>query len=145
MAMKHVLVVEDDISYRPFWEAVLNESYAPYELDWETTENGAETLLRDAFRNNRPYDLVISDVLLADADTGVELWRRYGESTGRFVLVSGMGKSEFENMVAKDSNKNLSQPVFLEKPLSAQKCKQMVRDISAGGTHESVRVSNDGQ
>lgn len=120
-----ILVVEDDTTYRPFWESVLNSCFSSYELDWETTEKGAETLLRHAYRRNRPYDLVVADVFLAGSETGIDLWSRYGEATDNFIFVSGMPADRFVSLMALD----YGYPVYLQKPLSAQVCKEIVSSL----------------
>src|SRR6478735_103819 len=70
------LVVEDDMGQWPLWENIIRSSFPKAHIDWETSEAGAEALLRHSFHTEKPYDLVISDVFLDGEETGIDLWSR---------------------------------------------------------------------
>lgn len=119
---KKVLIVEDDLAFRPFWQAVFEDRGPTLRIDWATTQEEAETLLRAGYKHNQPYDLVISDIFLEGEGTGVDLWNRYGEEAKHFIFVSGKPLSPEELR----SSLSFGQPAYLQKPLSLEQCRQVV-------------------
>lgn len=120
-----VLVVEDDLSLWPFWENVLRSTIQRVEIDWETTERAAESLVKHRFQRNNPYDLVISDIFLEGHETGIDLWNRYGEAAKNFIFVSGMPMAKFDSLMTL----NFGYPVYLQKPLAVKQCREIVKSI----------------
>ncbi|HMN67991.1 MAG TPA: hypothetical protein PKC28_05580 [Bdellovibrionales bacterium] len=57
-----ILVVEDDLTFRPLWESVFFQSCPDSVIDWATTEELAERMIRRQYRKGKPYDLVVSDI-----------------------------------------------------------------------------------
>lgn len=121
--VKKILIVEDDLAFRPFWEKV----FSPYKtkIDWATSSEGAEELIRMRFKKRDPYDLVISDIFLEGEGSGIDLWNRYGEETLNFVFVSGLPLSKYDLLMTL----NFGCPIYLKKPLSIQSCREIVRNI----------------
>ena len=124
-----ILVVEDDRSQWPFWESIIKNNYPDAEVDWETTESGAEALLRHSFHMDRPYDLVISDVFLEDEDTGIELWKRFGEVSDHFIFVSSMSLGTFDALIHSSTGIVPGIPFYIQKPLSSRLCKDMLKSL----------------
>lgn len=124
-----VLIVEDDLAFRPFWQAVFEDRGSTLRIDWATTQEEAETLLRAGFKHHQPYDLVISDIFLEGEGTGVDLWNRYGEEAKHFIFVSGKPLSPAELK----SSLSYGQPTYLQKPLSLDQCRQAVAPVFANG------------
>lgn len=120
-----VLVVEDDLSLQPLWNHIIHEAYPKARVDWATTEEVAERLIRQRFKRGRPYNLVISDVFLAGRKTGIDLWTRFGEAAGKFIFVSVLPKEKFEMLMADD----MGYPIFLQKPLRPRLCKELVEEL----------------
>lgn len=120
-----VLIVEDDMSQWPMWENILESLSNELELetDWAISLEEAQKLLRQTFQTETPYDLVISDVYLEGAGTGVDLWNRYGEATQNFVFVSGAALNSGDILKKLD----FGNPVFLKKPISIEKCKSILK------------------
>ncbi|MEK6556017.1 MAG: response regulator [Bdellovibrionota bacterium] len=121
--VKKVLIVEDDQAFRPFWEKV----FQPYnaKIDWATTSEGAEELIRLRFKKRDPYDLVISDIFLEGEGSGIDLWNRYGEETLNFIFVSGLPLSKYDLLMTL----NFGCPIYLKKPLSIQSCREIVNNV----------------
>lgn len=117
------LVVEDDRSQWPLWESILNSLERTVEVDWATKAEEAQELLRQSFQMNNTYDLVISDVFLEGAGTGVDVWNRYGEAAQNFVFVSG------EDLAGSEISKKLQfgNPLFIKKPISPANCKTILK------------------
>ncbi|MBO9666049.1 MAG: hypothetical protein J7501_04490 [Bdellovibrio sp.] len=123
------LVVEDDQSQWPLWESIIRANYPNAEIDWETTESGAEALLRHSFHTEKPYDLVISDVFLEGEDTGIDLWTRYGEVSDHFVFVSSMSLRNFDSLIHSTNAPNPGLPFYLQKPLSSEMCREVLKAL----------------
>ena len=119
------LVLEDDQTQWILWESVLRSCNPDIEIDWETSESGAETLIKQAYLAGHPYDLVISDVFLEGPETGIDLWNRYGEAASNFIFVSGISFPKFESMMTL----KYGCPVYIQKPLLASDCKKIVNSM----------------
>jgi CheY-like chemotaxis protein len=125
-----VLVVEDDRIQWPLWESILKSAYSDVEIDWETTEAGAEALLRYAYQNNSPYNLVVSDIFLEGRDTGIDLWNRYGEAAYNFIFVSGLTTKNFDALMSTMSNLRGGGPYYLEKPITPHRGKEVLKNLT---------------
>lgn len=120
-----IMVVEDDRSQWPIWENVLTSIFpSDCEIDWITSGECAQALLREAFINDHPYNLVISDVYLEGEKTGVDLWNRYGEITDTFIFTSGIDSAK--ELLLKIKN---GHPPFLQKPLNIKNCKKVIQEL----------------
>lgn len=124
---RRVLIVEDDRTLRPLWEKVLHRKNVPVKVDWATSLDEAERLIRYRFRSGAPYHLVVADIFLEGQGTGIDLWNRYGEESMEFVFVSGLSLSKFDLLMSL----NYGSPLFFEKPLNYRKCSE-IADIAVG-------------
>lgn len=122
-----VLIVEDDLSFKPFWESVLSTSGFKLAMDWATSKEEAERLIRHRFRKDDPYDLVISDIWLEGEGTGIDLWNQLGEAVKNFVFISGLPISQLELL----KSLNFGCPSYLHKPLSPKTCRELIRSLVA--------------
>lgn len=125
-----ILVVEDDRIQWPLWESILKSVYSDVEIDWETTESGAEALLRHAFQNNKPYNLVVADIFLEGRDTGIDLWNRYGEAAYNFIFVSGLSLKNFDALMSTMTNLRAGGPFYLEKPVTPKLVKEVLNNLT---------------
>lgn len=124
---RRVLIVEDDQSLRPLWEKVLENKDVPIKVDWATTLDEAERLIRFRYRNGAPYHLVVADIFLDGPGSGIDLWNRYGEESMEFVFVSGLPISKFELLMSL----NYGSPLYFKKPLNYTKCSE-IADMAIG-------------
>lgn len=124
---KFALVVEDDLSLRPLWEHAFKQVDSNIEVDWATNLKESESLIRIRYRDHTPYGLVVADILLEGSGSGIDLWNRYGEAAGSFVLVSALPLSNWD--VLKSLHYGL--PLFLRKPLNLKKCIELI-DVAFG-------------
>ncbi|PWU18755.1 MAG: hypothetical protein C5B49_06710 [Bdellovibrio sp.] len=120
-----VLVVEDDLAFLPLWKSVVFELFPRSRLDWATSAERAEAMILEQYRIQQPYDLVVADIFLAGARTGIELWRRFSEAASRFAFVSGLSPEKFKALMSDE----LDVPTYLSKPLKAKDCKEALRDL----------------
>lgn len=123
------LVVEDDQGQWPLWDYIIKSIHPSAEIDYETTERGAESLLRNSFHAEAPYDLVISDVFLEGQDTGIDLWSRYGEVSDHFIFVSSMSLRNFDSLIHSINTTSDNSPFFIQKPLSLPACKEVLKAL----------------
>ena len=113
-----VLVVEDDLSLRPFWSMTIRRAMQGSEIDWAVS---AEEALR-MLRLNPPYALVITDIFLAGAGTGVDVLRSHlidPRKTKR-LLVSAANEKEIRGQIS------IEDAVILTKPLNLPKCERAI-------------------
>ena len=122
---KRILVVEDDISYRPMWEHVIQQTLPGVRVDWAQSEEQAEKLINQKIRNQTPYDLIIADVFLAGIKTGIDLWERYGDWSSHFIFVSGLPREKFDELMSHD----YGAPIYLQKPLRPKMCKELLQEL----------------
>ncbi|WP_413577051.1 hypothetical protein ACLVWU_02710 [Bdellovibrio sp. HCB290] len=123
---RRFLIVEDDMGQWPLWESIIRSAFPNAYIDWETSESGAEALLRHSFHAQKPYDLVISDVFLDGEETGIDLWSRYGEASDHFVFVSSMSILNFDSLLQTVRKTSEQLPFYLQKPLQVHKCKEIL-------------------
>lgn len=121
-----VLIVEDDLSYRPFWEAVLGSLNKQFVIQWATKMSEAENLIRDLFKGGKKYFLVVCDINLEGEESGIEVWNRYGELVQNFLFVSGLSISRTELMY----HLKFGSPAFLKKPLDFNEVKAVLASLS---------------
>jgi DNA-binding response OmpR family regulator len=126
---KRILIVEDDLTLRPLWEKVLMAKGRNLKVDWATSMEEAERLLRFRFKSGAPYHMVVADIFLEGEGSGIDLWNRYGEEAGNFIFVSAFPISRYELLMAL----NHGCPLYLKKPLSVQKCSEIADMISKSG------------
>jgi response regulator of citrate/malate metabolism len=122
---RRVLIVEDDLSYRPMWEFVIQQVNPSIKVDWAQSVEQAEKLIKQRMRQQTPYDLIVADVFLAGIKTGVDLWERFGDWSSHFLFISGLSKEKFDELMSQD----YSAPIYLQKPLRAKQCKEILSEI----------------
>lgn len=115
---KSVLIVEDDRSLQPLWERIFDLIDEEIHVDWITTAEEAERLIRHRFISGRPYNLVIADISLEGDETGIDLWNRYGEEAKQFAIVSGHPISSYDFQ----SHLDFGLPPYFRKPLNVKLC-----------------------
>ncbi len=122
-AYRSILIVEDDMSQKPFWEKVLKVVDAHIKVDWVTTMEEAESLIKIRYHEKQPYDAVIADIFLAGTGSGVDLWNRYGGTVNNFLFVSSLPEDKFERLMSL----TYACPMYLKKPLRASMCVEMIK------------------
>lgn len=121
-----ILIIEDDISYEPFWIGIIR-TLAPYAyIQWVNTEEAAERCIKALALSGKKYDLIIADIFLSGKKTGLDFWAKYGTNMQNFVIVSGLPREDFNSLI---SSKNSNYPAFLEKPLHASQCLELLRHL----------------
>jgi response regulator of citrate/malate metabolism len=118
-----ILIVEDDKTLEPIWSFVTKKVNKKIQVDWATSELEAEDLIFEAMRDHHQYDLVIVDIFLEGARTGLDLYERFGHLFhNRMIITSG---TEYQNY-AEYLSQGTEAPYCLEKPLSPEECVKVV-------------------
>ncbi len=125
-AREKILVLEDDVTFQPFWTNILNRCCPNAKIDWVQTEEAAERLIRHQQNSGSSYTLVIADIFLSGKKTGMDLWSRFGQSIDNFIFVSSLSREKFDRLVEGEGR---SYPVYLQKPLKASVCTDVVRQL----------------
>jgi hypothetical protein len=120
------LIVEDDVLAKDIWEQVISTVYPSAVISWVRTEEGAEMQIRNHLKAGTTFDLVIVDIFLAGKNTGIELWKRYGGDSMRFLFTSVISPSQFAQMIG-DEGTDYRLPAFVSKPLALSQCIEGVR------------------
>jgi response regulator of citrate/malate metabolism len=123
-----VLLVEDDFAMESYWSYVLQKKYSPsLKIDWVHDEQEATALIEVSEDDKAPYDLIIVDIYLEGARTGLDLWSRYKDTLGsKMIVISSIEENRiFELLQGEDV------PIYLQKPLNAKLCRDTVDYILA--------------
>jgi DNA-binding NtrC family response regulator len=121
VAPRRVLIIDDDPSQVPIWTYILGKLDPDFHIEWATSYEEAEAMLFDSFLEERPYAVVIADIVLEGKRTGVELWSRYHRlMDGRIFFTSGMGYGKYLRELEKTDLEEI--PTFLPKPLETNTC-----------------------
>lgn len=127
MAIKQILVVDDEIGIRELLSEILfDEGYQVH-----LAENAEQAR---AYRNEHEPDLVLLDIWMPDTD-GVALLKEWVEQdllTMPVVMMSGHGTIE----TAVEATR-IGAVDFLEKPIALQKLLSTIAEAIKGGAHKS--------
>ncbi len=122
--MQRVLIVEDDLALKPFWDIVLKRCFTAWRSDWAVSGEQAQKLIAKAEESNAPYSLIISDIFLAGSLTGLDLIRTNGQAV-KFLLVSVADDKRVESAVF---DVHAARTV-LKKPLNVPKCERAINEL----------------
>lgn len=125
-AREKILVLEDDVTFQPFWTNILKRCCPNAKIDWVQTEEAAERLIKHQQNSDSSYTLVIADIFLSGKKTGMDLWSRYGQYIDNFIFVSSLSREKFDRLVVGEAH---SYPVYLQKPLNTSVCADVVRQL----------------
>jgi DNA-binding response OmpR family regulator len=113
LKIPRILVVEGDATMKPLFEYILSELHPLGELEWARTAEDAEQLIAKNHKAHTPFDIVISEILLAGSISGVDIWRKYQGSSSNFILMSSMAPGRIFEFL----RKNEVAPFYMQKPL----------------------------
>ncbi len=120
-----ILIVEDELTYKPFWNQIIESVSPGAVVDWVVSAEAAEKFLLLEYERNTAYDLVILDIMLSGEATGVDLWTRFKEAGRSFIFVSKLPIENYESALMKGS----ANPICLEKPLDASRCREIIETL----------------
>ena len=106
------------MTLKPLWERIFDLIDEDIQVDWTTSAEEAEKLIRHRFRVGGAYNLVIADITLEGEESGLDLWNKYGEEASNFVIVSGHPMSNYDFQ----SYLDFGLPPYFRKPLNVKVC-----------------------
>ena len=123
---RKVLIIEDDVEIVAVFNKILRSIDPRFYSDWVTSAEQAVGLLEAAARtkNLHPYDLILADVFLDGARTGLDVWRLCKEffPTVPLVVTSAFPFSTYFEELGKETLR----PPFLQKPFVLTDCREML-------------------
>lgn len=126
VAEYYVLVMEDDITFKPFWYKAVAQVLPNAHIDWVVSEEAAERHVKKMTLNGKKYDIIIADIFLAGRKTGIDLWTRFSEVADEFLFVSSLSEEKFNKLIQAIE---FSYPVYLQKPLRLADCVDMLKQL----------------
>lgn len=121
-----ILIVEDDKTLLPIWSYITTKVNEKAVVDWATSELEAEDLIFNAMRDGYQYDLVIVDIFLEGARTGLDLYERFGHLFyNRMIITSGTEYKNYAEYLKTDTKA----PYCLEKPLVPDECIKIIKKM----------------
>jgi len=125
---KRVLVVEDDIGMKIIMMCLLHSIDRSLQIHWVVSgEEALNELKEKTTLFHEPYDLVISDIVLAGETDGVELWRTCKKMfpETRFIFASGVPEEEVKEKVGKTN----APPLHLSKPFEIERWQSTLESL----------------
>ena len=115
--------MEDHPALGPIWKQVLQRCDLPASVTLRASAEEAEEEILRLERLGRNFNLIISDVHLAGAALGTDLWMRHHERLP-FTLTSSLTIYELRSLLPAEE---VSTPIFLRKPVKLDQCREIVR------------------
>lgn len=121
-----ILVVEDDPTFKPIWNYILESADRHSRLTWANSVDAAEEKMQRAFDQGRGFDLVIADIFLSGNKTGFDLWQEYeAQLVGRMLMVSSLDRLKMMRLMSGHSNP----PPYIRKPLVLEECIETIYEM----------------
>lgn len=126
---RSVFVVEDDLELSAVIDRILISIDSTLKLEWATSAEEAIRTLekRSKTRTGDPYDLMICDIFLEGARTGLDLWKychaQYPKM--KIVIISGIELDKLSDLLGSDE----PAPLFLSKPFSVIDCSNLLERL----------------
>lgn len=119
-----ILVVEDDITSEPIWRHIIDRAYPESKCDWATSGAQAEQFIKKAKDKNINYDLIITDIFLSGAKTGIDLWNKYSHTlTTKMIVISSIEHEKLEHYYKDERIK----PQYIKKPIDIEECVKTIK------------------
>lgn len=124
---KRVLIVEDDLALKPIWEHILRRQFVDYHLDWAVSCEEAQKLVSFSIVHDSPYSLIVTDLFLSGAGTGLDLVRFLARAvkSSPIMLVSAVEEHALRGKYG-DLLQNMQ---VLTKPISVPLCDRALDKI----------------
>jgi CheY-like chemotaxis protein len=122
---KRVLVIEDDLCLETILSRIIKSVAPEVEIDWTTSaEDALDRIQGGRLVPAKKYDLILADIFLEGAKTGIELWETCQTNfpDTPVLLMSGMPIDEFFRQVGREA----VSPPYLPKPFSVGECGQII-------------------
>lgn len=124
---KRVLIVDDDLAQIPLWKHIIGRSSEKASIDWAVSAEQAKTIMVQAKKNKKKFDLIIVDLFLAGSETGLEfLETKEVQNCGAdTILVSAANKANLEQHI----QTRLKKTKVIVKPLNVVRCEKVLNEL----------------
>ncbi len=126
-----VLIIEDDLAYKPLWADILRRHLGGHvaEICWAVSAEEARIQYERANSSGQFFDFIITDVFLAGSDTGLDFVENIfadDQEAPPIILISSVDKEEVEDIVDTESRRI----EILTKPINAGQFKEVMNRIT---------------
>lgn len=132
---KRVLLIDDDPSLEPVFDALLHEVNTEIDIDYVTSAEAAFERLNEAsgIWKSTPYDLIIADVFLDGKATGVDVWSLCQEAYPQMpaLVMSSLPLNRILELIGRNS----INPLFLQKPFHFASCRRTLQEAFNTGLY----------
>lgn len=129
-----ILIVEDDLALRPLWNKVIEKVIPKSNIQWVLSAESAERAIAAQAQRGEQFDLMVTDIFLAGNNTGIDLWRRHGNSGSRFLVVTSASPAKFVRLLRGEPL-----PPCIHKPLDLKVCVDTFAEL-LGKKQPSLRL-----
>lgn len=127
---KKILVVEDDKNMTVLLGKALLATTSDAEISWAVSLEQAFTqIIQNTDINQKtPYDLVIADIFLEGAGTGLDFLKVINHTFPKipFLVISSLSHDEVKKAVAREAKENLT---YLQKPFQFGQCTEQIKTM----------------
>lgn len=132
-----VLIIEDDLAYKPLWAEILQRHLGGHtaEISWAVSAEEAHVQFERAVSSGQVFDFIITDVFLAGSETGLDFIRNIviaHQKAPPIILISSADKGEVEDIIKTVSG----QIDVMTKPINASQFRDIFNRINEN--HEVV-------
>ncbi|MEO5969750.1 MAG: response regulator [Bdellovibrionia bacterium] len=134
-----VLVVEDDPSQKPILARILYAFNPSMDLLWASSAEEAKNIL-----NEKPIDLLITDILLEGEGTGIDLYQECAKANSHLpvLFISGLSAATLEKRGISLSKSGIEESaILLPKPVSPLKCHDSITELMRRKAWEDMATS----
>ncbi len=124
-----VLIIEDDLSLRPFWMRIFKNISNPPDFEWAISGEEALEKINATNHSQNSFKLIICDLFLAGSQTGLEILNSQSviNSKAKTILVSAVNYEDLKTQFNKNTTPNKMR--FIPKPLNLNVCKKIINHI----------------
>lgn len=126
-----VLIIEDDLAYKPLWTDILHRSLGSHmaEIEWAVSAEEARIQYEKSIAEEKPFDFIITDLFLAGSDTGLDFVENIfaqDEDAPPVILISSVDMEEVEDILNTDHH----HVEVLSKPINSHQFKEVLNRIT---------------
>lgn len=125
-----ILIIEDDLTYKPLWKNLLDRNLENNQalIEWAVSAEEAGILYDKSIQNQQPFDFIITDLFLAGSDTGIDFVEKaalLGKKVPPVILISSVGQEDVEAVI----KANPCHIEVLTKPINSKRLKEVLQRI----------------
>lgn len=122
---QNVIIVEDDLTMYPLLFRLVSQIFVDAKIFWSVCSEEAKKIINENV--NIKFDLIISDIFLAGAESGIDFLSsaEVCRSGAKKILISSACSNKLEEYY----RNLLPETLFLSKPVNLLKCVSHVKKI----------------